>query len=25
VMLLYPLNDARMKQIEADLAARRQG
>jgi Na+/melibiose symporter-like transporter len=25
VMLLYPLNDARMKQIEAELTARRQG
>jgi len=25
VMLLYPLNDARMKRVEADLAARRQG
>jgi Na+/melibiose symporter-like transporter len=25
VMLFYPLNDARMKQIETDLAARRQG
>ncbi len=25
VMLFYPLNDARMRQIEADLAARRRG
>jgi Na+/melibiose symporter-like transporter len=25
IMLWYPLNDARMKQIESDLAARRQG
>jgi glycoside/pentoside/hexuronide:cation symporter, GPH family len=25
VMLLYPLNEARMKQIEADLDARRHG
>jgi len=25
VMLFYPLNDTRMRQIEADLAARRQG
>jgi glycoside/pentoside/hexuronide:cation symporter, GPH family len=25
VMLFYPLNDARMKQIEVDLAARREG
>jgi Na+/melibiose symporter-like transporter len=25
VMLFYPLNDARMKQIETELAARRQG
>jgi len=25
IMLFYPLNDAKMKQIESDLAARRQG